>query len=383
MRYGGYFKWCCNIELLSPSIHKGTLNNSPSTSAGQKPRFQLLHLLRALATLLIVLHHVNMMAGKNYGVTLLPKVFDRSDFRVDFLFVLSGFIITWLYADKCGGGGGVLFLQKRLTRVYPLLFTLTSLKLLFLLLVPAGRWLNETISLKLVLTSYLMLPTDGYPLILGAWILPFEVCFYVLFAIAISTNARVVLIVCMLWSLEIIGFHLGGFAESYSVAPFFMSMRHVQIMGGVVTALWLRRHPSGRWMLPFLLLSSLLFTLGFVYGEEMQEYSKLVRRTWWLLTFGTLIAGCVLLEKKFSKPYRLWGWLNSLGDSSYSIFLTHSPLLLLGLQGLHRMHVLSGPMQNAWILGVAFFATLLGVLCHYWLEKPLIEWVKLAGRRAH
>ncbi|WP_395736477.1 acyltransferase family protein [Prosthecobacter sp.] len=350
----------------------------------QKERFQLLHLFRALATLLIVLHHVNIMAAKNYGVHLLPNAFDKSDFRVDFLFVLSGFIITWLYADKCGGAGqGGVFLQKRLTRVYPLLFTLTSLKLLFLLLVPAGRLLHETISLKLVLTSYLMLPTDGYPLILGAWIMPFEVCFYVLFAIAISTNARVVFIACLLWTIEIVGFHLGGFAESYSVVPFFMSMRHVQIMGGVVTALWLRQHPSARWTHPLLITSSLLFAIGFTFGEELQETSKLIRRGWWLVTFASLIAGCVLLEKQFSKPLRLWSWLNSLADSSYSIFLTHSPLLLLGLKGLHQIHALSGPLHYLWMLGLAVLATLIGVSCHYWLEKPLIGWLKSAGHRGH
>jgi peptidoglycan/LPS O-acetylase OafA/YrhL len=145
----------------------------------------------------------------------------------------------------------------------------------------------------------------------------------------------------------------------------------------------LRQHPSARWTLPFLITFGLLFSIGFTLGEELQESSKLIRRGWWLVTFATLVAGCVLLEKQFSKPLRLWSWLNSLGDSSYSVFLTHSPLLVLGLKGLHHLHALSGPLYNIWILGVALLATLLGVLCHYWLEKPLLERLKLTGRRGN
>jgi peptidoglycan/LPS O-acetylase OafA/YrhL len=187
----------------------------------------------------------------------------------------------------------------------------------------------------------------------------------------------------MLWMVEIIGFHLGGYADAYSVVPFLMSTRHVQIMGGVVTALWLRQHPSGRWMLPLLIVSCLFFIIGFSFSEELQESCKLFRRGWWLVTFGTLIAGSVLLEQRLTKPLRLWNWLNSLGDSSYSIFLTHSPLLLLGLKGLNHVHVLSGPLQNVCMLGLAGLTTLMGVSCHYWLEKPLIEWLKFGGSRGH
>ena len=357
-------------------------------AGGERPtvrnevRFHLLHFYRVLAIMAIVLHHADMIAVKNYGIHFFSGMFSWFDFRVDFLFGLSGFIITWLYADKCGKAGEAgLFLLKRLIRIYPLLFTLTSIKLLLLAVFSGGRWVHESVSLKLVISSYLMLPMEGYPLILGAWILPFEVCFYVIFALAIYGKVKWVFGMCMLWMAVIIGFHLGGFGASESTVPFLLRLRHLQIMGGVITAVWLRRNPSVRWMPVLLGGACLLFIVSFALHERLEQSCTLFRRTWWLLAFSALIAGSVLLEKQRAVPLSFWRWLNSLGDASYSIFLIHSPVLVLGLMWLHCTHVLAGPWRDGFMLSLVGCAIIAGVCCHRWLEKPLNGWVKSLVRR--
>src|SRR5579872_2659339 len=81
-----------------------------STSA----RFHALDGIRGLAILLVVLNHVN----SGYISSVMPSwldqiIFDSGVTGVSLLFVLSGFLMTYIYPNP---QSGLHFLQKRYTR---------------------------------------------------------------------------------------------------------------------------------------------------------------------------------------------------------------------------------------------------------------------------
>ena len=117
-----------------------------------------IQVLRALAAFMVAIHHVQPDAAVVAARAGLS--FTRSDLLpwmagVDIFFVVSGFIMVHASQDLFGrDGASSLFLKRRLARIVPLYWAMTTLFLLVGLVVPAV--LNSGVpSLGQVLGSYL------------------------------------------------------------------------------------------------------------------------------------------------------------------------------------------------------------------------------------
>jgi exopolysaccharide production protein ExoZ len=157
-----------------------------------------IQVLRALAAFMVAIHHVQpdaavVAAGAGLG-------FARSDLLpwmagVDIFFVVSGFIMVHASQDLFGrDGASRLFLKRRLARIVPLYWAMTTLFLLIGLAVPA--LLNSGApDLGQILGSYLFWPmvsTQGMvqPVYSLGWTLNYEMLFYVLFAAGLMLPRR-------------------------------------------------------------------------------------------------------------------------------------------------------------------------------------------------
>ena len=79
-------------------------------------RFSALDSFRGLAAIMIVFYHL-----KNYNCITDNAFVNNSHLFVNFFFVLSGFVIAYIYLDKLKTGKSVLaFLKNRIKRIYPL-----------------------------------------------------------------------------------------------------------------------------------------------------------------------------------------------------------------------------------------------------------------------
>jgi peptidoglycan/LPS O-acetylase OafA/YrhL len=160
-----------------------------------------IQVLRALAALMVVVHHVQPDAAviaERAGLS-----FARNDLLpwmagVDIFFVVSGFIMVHASQKLFGQGGAArAFLTRRLARIVPLYWAMTSLFLLVGLIVPAA--LNSGVpSLGQILGSYLFWPvvsTQGLvqPVYSLGWTLNYEMLFYALFAAGLMLPARLTL----------------------------------------------------------------------------------------------------------------------------------------------------------------------------------------------
>ena len=85
----------------------------------------------------VLLLHVQLIADKRLGVTFLRNFWTEGRSGVDFFFVLSGFIISWIHAEDIGNPMAAKpYWIKRFVRIYPLVFVLTVGKLAAMLVLP-------------------------------------------------------------------------------------------------------------------------------------------------------------------------------------------------------------------------------------------------------
>ncbi|WP_158933078.1 acyltransferase [Acidisphaera sp. S103] len=159
-------------------------------SIPQRPRPQLfpwVQALRAVAAAAVAFVHIGndaMTAGRDpAGLIAKISAFLPWAAGVDVFFVISGFVIvhasTNLFAQP---GGSVRFLYRRLTRIVPLYWVLTTLFLATTLLQRSAIH-GETGGSAYVLASYLFIPwarPDGLvePALGLGWTLNYEMFFY-------------------------------------------------------------------------------------------------------------------------------------------------------------------------------------------------------------
>lgn len=318
---------------------------------------------------------------QQHGVNFAGGRFSLGQLRPDFFFVLSGFIITWVHERNLGSRVEAgTFLRGRFLRLYPLLFMLTSVKVLIILLLGGWRWKEQALDASTLFTSYLLVPSGQYPVLLAAWTMPYEALFYIVFAITgILGSARILIRTAVVWSLGVVAFHaiLPGQAD---LLPwrFIFSPYHLQIFAGVVTCLYIRHRQGRQRGRALILVSGCLILAGMWEHQALSSLPLIFTRSWWAAAFCGLIAGTVLEECRGSltgkRPPR---WLSLLAGSSYSIYLVHGPALVIMLDLCSRWHLLDSTNKDAVLLACATLAVSAGVLCHFVAEKPLQKWLLL------
>ena len=184
--------------------------------------------LRAIAALMIVLHHLPVQLHRLGYDGRWPEMFNS---RVDIFFVISGFII---WATTAGRETSIKdFLTKRLIRIVPLYWLVTAFCVAVMLAAPKAMQ-SSTFDAAHVLASFAFWPqphpVTGFiaPVIVPAWSLLYEMAFYAVFALCLplSPKARLLalsLVLALLVSLQPlfpIRATVGGFYTSSIILEF-------------------------------------------------------------------------------------------------------------------------------------------------------------------
>ena len=162
------------------------MSETPTAATAVLPGVQV---LRAVAALMVVLHHAELGLLLGFGLPR-PAAFGVGSAGVDVFFVISGFIMLVSSRRLFGAEGGArTFLMRRLIRIVPLYWAVTTIYVAAFLLVPAA--FDRTVSGGTMLASYLFWPHVGqdgtmHPALVVGWTLNYEMFFYVLFALAVG-----------------------------------------------------------------------------------------------------------------------------------------------------------------------------------------------------
>lgn len=301
----------------------------------RKPMLHNLQALRALAAVLVVLHH-------NIG-----GVFIWGHYGVDVFFVISGFIMVHVLNEDARP---LAFFVRRIIRIVPIYWLVTLAIFAVGLALPGalqssdGDW-GELAKSLFFIPYYSEDRAMYHPIVHVGWTLNYEMFFYLVFGACIALRRRGLIVgVCTAILLGLVG--LGQIVEGGRIFAFYTDPILLEFAAGMLLALvwhkW-RLGPVAAWGLVALCL------VAFIVLDPIREhYGR-----------GILIGPFALLMVAAAMAAENAGhaitnrFVLLLGAASYSLYLTH--VYVLG--GLERL-----PLPD-WLL---------------WLWVPLVPAVAVA-----
>jgi exopolysaccharide production protein ExoZ len=341
---------------------------------------------RAFAALLVVLYHlgVAMASGKYFGATLFAVPFIAGDSGVEFFFVLSGFIITWAHFNEFGRPASLLrYVRKRVLRIYPIYWIVFAIVYLLAQASPALRsavphdYPTLLKSLALVPQNQSVVGGNGAPVLIVAWTLQYEICFYALIAIFIVSRPLGILV-----SLPLL-INLGTCKIGACSFPRSFFSNNLILLFGLGSLIAYCSKRSIRIARPTIIAAVAAITFvsfGVFEAVEGTEALPVDRRLVYGLLSGVVIYALVQAED--SGQLRIKNrWMPLLGDSSYSLYLIHYPvisalcklMIFIGLAG-----SVGAAIAYPVILCACVFAS---VGFHLLVEKPILR--GFSNRRAN
>ncbi|MCR0980930.1 acyltransferase family protein [Roseomonas populi] len=329
------------------------------------PQLVSIQYLRALAALMVVIYHARLQTDR-LGLPLAGTDWLASG--VDIFFVISG-LIMWV-TTTVRPVEPATFLWRRVVRIVPLYWILTSLVVAVSLLAPS---LLRTARFDPghTLASYLFLPWPhpamGLPLpvLIPGWTLNYEMAFYLVFGLALlmperarfwAMGAALALPVALARILPGPGFALEFYGATL-VLEFWMGLA----LGRLVVA---GRLPGAGASAALVVLGFALLPLGWAWSEPLSRGLALGPPA------ALVVLGALGLEAAGRVPARRAPLL--VGDASYALYLFHVTLLAALTEAWRRLPMPRGPAGTALFLAVAVVACIAAGLVLYWLvELPL------------
>lgn len=340
---------------------------------GSRPAYlSSLQVFRGIAALGVVAYHACLFTERQTRQVLLGGLYHFGELGVDFFFVLSGFIITFVHGGELGQPEKApRYLFRRFFRVYPLLFILTSVKLALELV--AWQRGGAAPDASRILASYLLLPVpDGMPIITAAWTLMHEALFYALFLLALLLGRRIALALAAIWMAAIFAIQVPGVSLE-GLPRLICDAHNVEFLFGIAACL-LFQNRAQRPLQPIVLAGMAMLSLSggaHFYDPTKGMDQPLEVRLLLGCGFGLVILAACLWEQRQNCP--CWPkWACWLGDASYSIYLGHS-MVLMTLIGMGSKLAPHSPAARYAVAAAACMASLIacGMLWR-WVEKPML-----------
>ena len=332
---------------------------------------------RAFAAVAVVLFHAAEIMGlEQYsGHIGMGQVFDFGYVGVDFFFVLSGFIITYIHHADIGHFDRIpLYLWRRFSRIFPIYWVFLMLSILVISLgrLATGKGVGFDIGLSDIAGTVFLIIGAGDPKYVGvAWTLQFEVLFYLAFCLMLISY-RVGAVTFCAWGLFVIG---RAYGMTTINLPLNLGDAHcLQFLFGVAVGICVR---SYRLKLPKItLIATLLLFLVAVVFEVYGPFGRhsVEGRIALGLASGAVIAILAFLEidNAISTPK----WLARMGSVSYSIYLGHFLFISLAYSVLLKLGVFH-TFPEAFVLASAIsVAILINFAIGMFVELPLVRVLK-------
>jgi exopolysaccharide production protein ExoZ len=332
-----------------------------------------LQLLRGLAALMIVFLHLGV-AEARYGSSGWQYLegFRVGAAGVDIFFVISGFVMMLVINNKMISP--VLFLKNRLSRIYPNYWIYFLIVVLVWLIRPG--WVNSSLSgTPDFLSSFLLFPSSGPPVVSVAWTLEFEVFFYLVFTLFLWVSRKYLapLLISAFTVLVLLGviYQPESLLLERLTHPLLLEFSAGVFLGRVLMS----RQIPGAWLtIP---VAVLIFTF-YQIGAELTQIIPVGIHLERLVNFGIpaflLVLGIVSLDMKYEIAYP--DLFIKVGDASYTLYLSH--ILIISASGkLYQAMGLNEILSNfVFIMGMLALCVLSALLAYQYIELPLLTCVR-------
>lgn len=348
-------------------------------------QLNLLQVYRGIAAALVVLTHANKIISRELQQDKLLQIFHFGWIGVDFFFVLSGFIIFYIHQSDIGKPNKFKsFAFKRFIRVYPLYWSILTIKIIVSLFNTDTTNSIYQRSAGEIIKAVLLLPQDRSILdatFIGvSWTLSYEVFFYSIFGLLILINTKICQPIIFGWIIGIILklFNLLPIGDNF-LLNFIFDEHNLEFLLGCLAA-----YTISKYRFKFgtsLIYASIFMLMISIINTKYKEYnvSGIPTLIAYGIPFMLLIIGSVYLE--LSKTINIPPVLIYIGNASYSIYLAHGFLLNITakvftkiIEKLNILHLIESQIVycNAIASIIVVIAVFMGCLIHSYLEKPLI-----------
>jgi peptidoglycan/LPS O-acetylase OafA/YrhL len=344
-----------------------------------------IQVLRAVAALAVVLHHLQFQLNLVYGTPTFALV-GRAG--VDLFFLISGFVMVYTTRDE--NRTATQFWMDRAVRIVPLYWLGTALVIVLFL---AGLPALDVRELRLVdvVRSFFFIPYiatygEPRPILDVGWTLNYEIYFYALFGLAFFVRSQVKALALLgalfvaIWIFVKLNPQL-----PFAIAHYGSALVFEFLIGGVI-ALWHQRWLSGD---PLkrpglgvaLVLAGLVavFIAGWRFAAIVNENPELR-----VAVFGgpavLVLVGALLLEQAgYTVKSRL---VLLLGAASYAIYLAHPLVLQVAVPAFNAILPGGSLVHKAGAIVFAYtLAVAAGLAVHLWVERPMTARLRAMLRR--
>lgn len=331
--------------------------------------------LRALAALLVVVHHaltlVNQYGLGDSSLASFGQFYWFGNAGVDIFFVISGFIMMYSLGRRRGEDSWHGFLLRRAKRIVPLYWVLTTL-LVGLMLVAPALFSNSRLDPAHTLASYLLVPypdAQGVirPLLAQGWTLTLEMLFYLVFALLLSVREdRLIPALAASFALFIVGVELLA-PEHRTLSWLANPIMFEFVFGCFVARVYLRLRQPPDW-LPAALAAIAALLFG---GSLLVEPDWMERALFWGVPAMFLVAAAAFARPPRARLGPVRRTTAALGDASYSLYLIHL-FVLPAVAKLWRLLGLETVLPaDAYVLAATVGSCVAAFFTYHVIEKPL------------
>lgn len=348
-------------------------------------KFTLIQVFRGIAAMLVVMHHLIANSKSHLNYIPFNNFFNWGFVGVDFFFVLSGFIITYVHYDELNSRGvnSWNFFKKRFVRIYPIYWVIAILFLLIYLISTPQFMLDAGLSMdfsspaiiKILTESFLLLPNPDIRLVGVAWTLSYEMLFYIVFGVCISYGFRFSKIVAASWVVLIL-LYTWAKTPGGIYPDFFFNILILEFLMGCLVAYLVQSKAKipMKYLIPLLIILFLFLTQtmhinGLVFVRDIVTVTLMG-------LFFSLITYLAVRFDQSNPAFKFPAFLILIGDASYSIYLSHNMLL----SGLTRAFAWLTPNDEGGaflpvvVTAIFLITVLIGVFIHLYVEKSLLSY---------
>lgn len=326
-------------------------------------RLSNLQLLRAIAVIAVVLFHSIGFSSIDGGI--FTPIYQLGAAGVDLFFVISGFII-WHISNNTQLNA-INFLKRRYLRIMPM-YWLVSLGLIAILILS-----SEQLTTDKIITSLLLLPSTTPPILNVGWSLVHELYFYCVFALLLPIRSLLLkLVLLWAWAISTSIYHF----YTIPLHPWLSVLTHpfnIEFTLGATLAYLFTAATQLTYRYWLYAVLALIISLGSwtqIFGWYFPESIERV------IYFALPIALIVLAAVNSPPQHNLFSHiLERVGDASYSIYLTHVPVLA----AISLLAGLVGFSINS--LAALIICLVVGQLSFRHLEQPLLQFVQQRPQR--
>jgi len=370
------------VVPFAPSTPRlGLLAYAIVDTSRQHGRIVNLQALRFVAALGVVLYHLAPFYPRLAGdAAPFAGVAAWGFLGVDVFFVLSGFIIAESTRGLRCGRGIARFALRRLARLYLAWWPVG-------LAAAMAAWLGGGSDRQIDFTgSFLLLPISlEQRLVPITWTLSFELAFYAFVAVALIVGRQWCLPLLLAQASAVVAANAvfitsglytpAGLADAGIIQMFLLSPFWLQFIAGFALAETLHHRPPPRHARALLIPASVLALLTVLAAAGVLPSPRSLfsffetpqRIALGLAVAVALVHALVVLERCYGRT--LPNWSARLGDTSYSLYLTHTLVLHWGAHALEGIGLVAHSHLGPGLLLVAALAVGVGV--SYSAEWPL------------